>query len=99
MIEKKQNGRDHWLRDMLIYGPFPFFVVVMLALMAGAVLPLLGFLKSTQQNKVVVYCAQDQVFAEPIFKEFTERHHVKIRPAFDSEAVKTVGLANRLLAE
>ena len=101
MTAKKQNGRDHWFRDWLIYGPnlFPFFVIVIVAVMGGAALPLLAFIKSIQQNTVVVYCAQDQVFAEPIFKEFTEQTHIKVRPAFDSEAVKTVGLANRLLAE
>jgi iron(III) transport system substrate-binding protein len=51
------------------------------------------------RGSVVVYCAQDQVYAEPIFREIEQREHVKIRAVYDSEAVKTVGLANRLLAE
>lgn len=50
-------------------------------------------------GEVVVYCAQDQVVAEPIFAEFTRRTGIRVRTVFDSEAVKTVGLANRLLAE
>ncbi len=50
-------------------------------------------------DSVVVYTSQDQVFAEPIFQEFTKQTGLKVRAVFDSEAVKTVGLANRLIAE
>ena len=58
--------------------------------------------KSGRTNKddhVVVYCAQDQVYAQPVFREFEKRTGLKVRAVYDSEAVKTVGLANRLLAE
>jgi len=48
---------------------------------------------------VVVYAAQDQVYAEPILDQFTKETGIKVRAVYDSEAVKTVGLANRLLAE
>ena len=48
---------------------------------------------------VILYCAQDQVFAEPILAEFTKQTGIRVKAVFDSEAVKTVGLANRLLAE
>jgi len=50
-------------------------------------------------SSVVVYCAQDQVFAEPLFREFQSTTGIKPLAVFDSEAVKTVGLANRMLAE
>ncbi len=50
-------------------------------------------------NTVTVYCAQDQVYAEPIFRAFEKETGAKVRAVYDSEAVKTVGLANRLLAE
>lgn len=49
--------------------------------------------------EVVVYCAQDQVHAEPLLAEFSRASGIRVRALFDSEAVKTVGLANRLLAE
>ena len=49
--------------------------------------------------QVVAYCAQDQVYAEPIFKEFEKKSGIAVRAVYDNEAVKTVGLANRLLAE
>src|SRR5271154_5960761 len=48
---------------------------------------------------VVVYTSQDEVFAEPIFKEFEAQTGIQVRPVYDSEAVKTVGLVNRLLTE
>jgi len=48
---------------------------------------------------VVVYTSQDQQFAEPILKLFTEETGIEVRAVYDSEGVKTTGLANRLLAE
>ena len=48
---------------------------------------------------VVIYTSQDEVFAEPILEEFEKQTGIQVRPVFDSEAVKTVGLVNRLLTE
>src|SRR5271170_4457697 len=48
---------------------------------------------------VVVYTSQDEVFAEPIFREFETETGIQVRPVYDSEAVKTVGLVNRLMEE
>jgi iron(III) transport system substrate-binding protein len=48
---------------------------------------------------VVIYASQDEVYAEPILREFEKQTGISVAPVFDSEAVKTVGLANRLLAE
>ncbi len=55
--------------------------------------------KAAAGESVVAYCAQDQVYAERIFEAFEKETGVKVRAVYDSEAVKTVGLANRLLAE
>ncbi|MHB9010342.1 MAG: type 2 periplasmic-binding domain-containing protein, partial [Limisphaerales bacterium] len=54
---------------------------------------------SDSRPAVTVYCAQDQVYAEPLLAEFSRETGIRVRTVFDSEAVKTVGLANRLLAE
>ena len=54
---------------------------------------------SSTAPEVIVYAAQDQVFAEPILKQFERETGIRVRTVFDSEAAKTVGLANRLLAE
>jgi iron(III) transport system substrate-binding protein len=48
---------------------------------------------------VVIYTSQDEVYAEPILKEFEKETGLQVRPVYDSEAVKTVGLVNRLLTE
>lgn len=54
---------------------------------------------SERANEAVAYCAQDQVYAEPFFQDFEKQTGIKVPAVFDNEAVKTVGLANRLLAE
>jgi iron(III) transport system substrate-binding protein len=50
-------------------------------------------------TSVVVYTAQDQVYSEPILRAFERETGIRVRAVYDSEAVKTVGLVNRLLAE
>ena len=97
------HKKDHWFRDMMVYGSAfsPLLILVLIAILAGALLPIISQLKkwTTSAESLVVYCAQDQAFAEPLLKIFEQQIGVKVRPVFDSEAVKTVGLANRLLAE
>ncbi len=48
---------------------------------------------------MIIYTSQDEVFAEPILREFEKQTGIEARPVYDSEAVKTVGLVNRLLTE
>lgn len=48
---------------------------------------------------VVVYCALDQPYAEPIFTAFEKKTGIRVKPIYDSEAVKTTGLVNRIIAE
>jgi iron(III) transport system substrate-binding protein len=71
----------------------------MVASMVLTVLFLISCTPRSPESVVIAYCAQDQFFAEPIFAEFTKQTGIKVRALYDSEAVKTVGLANRLLAE
>jgi iron(III) transport system substrate-binding protein len=96
-------SKDHWLRDWLTYGSSFWFgrgiVIAVVAVLAGLFLPALTSAKRVLSKPVVVYCAQDQDFAEPLLKQFERESGIKVRAVFDSEAVKTVGLANRLLAE
>ena len=49
--------------------------------------------------QVVIYTSQDEVYAEPIFKDFEKETGIRVRAVYDSEAVKTVGLVNRLIEE
>lgn len=48
---------------------------------------------------VVVYTAQDEEFATPIFATFTQKTGIPVEPKFDSESTKTVGLYAELVAE
>jgi iron(III) transport system substrate-binding protein len=50
-------------------------------------------------NEVVVYTAQDEEFAAPLFAEFTQRTGIVVRPKYDSEAAKTTGLVATLIQE
>jgi iron(III) transport system substrate-binding protein len=50
-------------------------------------------------QEVVVYTALDQIFSEPLLKEFEDTYKIKVKAVYDIEAVKTTGLVNRLIAE
>jgi iron(III) transport system substrate-binding protein len=51
------------------------------------------------EQKVVVYSAQDQEFAEGVFADFTAASGLSVSPKFDTEANKSVSLAAELEAE
>jgi len=57
----------------------------------------LGCTKSSE--RVVVYCAQDREYAEPVFADFTIQQKLMIAPKFDTEANKRVCLVAELEAE
>lgn len=48
---------------------------------------------------ILIYCAHDQVHAEPILREFERRTGLRVRAEFDIEAHKTVGLVQRIEEE
>lgn len=50
-------------------------------------------------REVVIYTSCDQVFAEPILKEFEENTGIKVKAVYDVEANKSTGLANRIVTE
>jgi iron(III) transport system substrate-binding protein len=49
--------------------------------------------------RVVLYCAQDQEFAEQVFGEFTRRTGLRVAPKYDTEADKSVSLYVELVQE
>jgi iron(III) transport system substrate-binding protein len=54
---------------------------------------------TTPPSRVVVYTALDQEFSEPLFAPFTQATGIEVRPKFDTEATKTVGLFNTIRVE
>ncbi len=72
-----------------------FFV---LAAMGMAVF-LAGTSAKEAGKEVVVYTSLDQVFSEPILKDFEKETGIQVRAVYDVEASKTTGMVNRLLAE
>jgi iron(III) transport system substrate-binding protein len=66
---------------------------------AAALLSVVAGCWSSPEGQVVVYCAQDAEFAEPIFADYAAQTGIEVRPKFDVESTKTVGLAEALLAE
>ena len=94
----------NWPKDEFgrseIFAQFWWFILPLVVLLATVAWFGLSHLFSRNSTaRVVAYCAQDQVYAEPIFRNFEEQTGIKVKAVYDSEAVKTVGLASRLLAE
>src|SRR5215831_5667839 len=76
-----------------------WWVIPVIGLIVAIWFPLLNGIWGRNEYRVVVYCAQDQVYAEPIFREFEQQTGIRVAAVYDNEAAKTVGLANRLIAE
>ena len=54
---------------------------------------------NTANKQVVIYTSVDQVYSEPILKDFEKKTGIKVLTVYDVEATKTVGLVNRIIAE
>ncbi|MEX2215327.1 MAG: extracellular solute-binding protein [Phycisphaeraceae bacterium] len=70
--------------------------VLLLLLGAGAVL---WSILSPGANTLVVYCSHDLVYAEPIIREFEKRTGIEVVLVADTEASKSLGLVQKILAE
>jgi len=55
--------------------------------------------KSSSNRQVVLYCSADQEFAEKVVARFTEKTGIKVLPRYDTEAIKTLGMVQRLRSE
>lgn len=72
--------------------------VLVIALLAGVASVLLGSC-GKRANEVVVYTSVDQVFSEPILRDFERRTSITVRGVFDTEETKSTGVLNRLITE
>ena len=72
------------------------------SLLAGlGVLALWGGISCVSRpiRQVVVYTALDEEFSRPLFDRFTRQTGIHVLAKFDTEATKTVGLTQEILAE
>ena len=74
-------------------------LVAVAAILLAAVVATGGCKSKSPQRQVVVYCSVDQAVAEPIIAEFQRRTGILVLARYDTEASKTVGLAQRIRAE
>lgn len=51
------------------------------------------------EPEVVIYTSVDQVYAEPVLRDFEAGTGIRALAVYDVEAAKSTGLANRMLAE
>lgn len=74
-------------------------IVVVLAALAFLFLAGQGTVMGSGTRAVVVYTSVDQVYSEPVFRDFENATGIRVLPVYDVEATKTTGLVNRLIAE
>ncbi len=70
-------------------------LLVVVAVVAGAVWTTFRH----GDNVVVVYVSEDQVFSEPILKDFERDTGTRVLAVYDTEETKSAGVVNRLIAE
>lgn len=54
---------------------------------------------NNNSNVVVAYTTVDQIFSEPILKEFENETGITVKAVYDTEETKSSGVLNRLIAE
>jgi iron(III) transport system substrate-binding protein len=64
-----------------------------------AALILAGLWLTILPDDLVVYCSHDAVYAQQILDDFTRQTGIRVRPRFDTEATKSLGLINLISQE
>ena len=70
----------------------PLVLILLLAVVVNSC-------RSASSNTVVVYVSEDQVFSEPILRDFERETGIAVKSVFDTEESKSTGVMNRLIAE
>ena len=66
---------------------------------ALTVVSMVGGCAPSPANRVTAYVSTDRELAEPVLNQFTASTGIEVDAVFDTEANKTSGLVNRLIAE
>jgi len=73
-------------------------IIISVAVVTGIVVWRFA-VKPAGLQTVVVYVSEDQVFSEPILRDFEQETGVQVRAVYDTEEAKSTGAMNRLVAE
>jgi len=73
--------------------------LVLLVLAGVAAAAWWRFYAPNETQSVVVYVSHDEVFSEPILKDFEKETGIRVRAVYDTEETKSTGAMNRLIAE
>ncbi|MFY9801411.1 MAG: extracellular solute-binding protein [Methanoregula sp.] len=82
-----------------MHGTRFFQIMGILTVLAAIIVAAMLLLPDNQKKTVVVYTSVDQVYSEPVFRDFENTTGIKVLAVYDVEATKTTGLVNRLIAE
>jgi iron(III) transport system substrate-binding protein len=74
--------------------------VLMLLIVATVTAAAVAWITIRRNDQVVVvYVSEDQVFSEPVLKDFERDSGIVVRAVYDTEETKSAGVMNRLIAE
>ena len=76
-----------------------FSYLIVLIFFGISPLLLLSCKDAPPEETVVLYTSLDRPHSEPIIRAFEESTGIRVKAVYDTEAAKTVGLVNRLIAE
>ena len=76
-----------------------YYFLVRFVLLAFTFLVFFVQCKKTENRYIVVYVSEDQVFSEPILRDFERTTGIKVKALYDTEEAKSTGAMNRLIAE
>ena len=67
--------------------------------LATTLLLLVGCSATPPEKTVTIYVSEDQVFSQPLLKDFEKETGIKVLAIYDTEESKSTGVMNRLIAE
>jgi iron(III) transport system substrate-binding protein len=76
-----------------------WIAAVIVVLTASLVISLYAGPNNSTTQTVTVYVSHDEVFSEPILKDFEKETGIRVRAVYDTEETKSAGAMNRLIAE
>ncbi len=75
------------------------YILITICVITAAVVFWLRTKSPGKTQTVIVYVSEDQVFSEPILKDFEKETGLKVNAVYDTEEAKSTGAMNRLIAE